>query len=313
MSFMETAMAAVKAAASLLRRDANGIGIMRSVDATRAAAWLREVACAMETACEASASDYDSSQVVMDREVTNHFEANAWNEWAMGMLKKYKLCEGHPPEAFNFDILTTAIDTALHKNLGPKTHREPILKVDDDKLMRDVTISVIGESIRQFGSKYIRAFEYLKQQAVTAKEWQLWALCLMDEHNICEKSALDEEFDVDVAQETIATCYRDLGGEIERQIELRQLNTACPEDYNAYLDGKQVAYLRLRHGSFTVRCPDGGGDVVYSGNPKGDGIFDDDEERQLFLQRVVNAIIKWVKREPEEKLAEFELAGFDNT
>jgi hypothetical protein len=145
MSLLSDAIKTVREAAIMLRAAAGKIGMLRSVDATQAAQWMREVACAMEYSCEALPSDsHERAQVTMDREVTNHFEANAWNEWAMGMLKKYKLCEGHPPEAFNFDILTTAIDTALHKKLGPKEHREPILKGDDDKLMRDVAISVIG-------------------------------------------------------------------------------------------------------------------------------------------------------------------------
>lgn len=53
---------------------------------------------------------------------------------------------------------------------------------------------------------------------------------------------------------------------------------ACPERYDAIdQNGKQIAYLRLRHGSFTVECPDVGGELVYSVCPNGDGIFDDDE------------------------------------
>jgi hypothetical protein len=93
------------------------------------------------------------------------------------------------------------------------------------------------------------------------------------------------------------------------KIELRQLNTACPEDYNAYLDGKQVAYLRLRHGYFSVEAPDREGNVIYSSCPKGDGIFDDDEERTYHLQRAVNAIMRWLRNQEEEKLADFEFAG----
>lgn len=36
-------------------------------------------------------------------------------------------------------------------------------------------------------------------------------------------------------------------------IELRQTCAACPEQYDAYLNGELVGYLRLRHGHFRVR------------------------------------------------------------
>ncbi|MBA5844871.1 hypothetical protein, partial [Escherichia coli] len=51
----------------------------------------------------------------------------------------------------------------------------------------------------------------------------------------------------------------------------------CPEQYEVYLNGQQVAYLRLRHRRFTVQCPDVGGEGVYMSNPQGDGAFDEDE------------------------------------
>ena len=35
---------------------------------------------------------------------------------------------------------------------------------------------------------------------------------------------------------------------------------ACPEQYDAFDGERQVGYLRLRHGHFTVTCPDVGGD-----------------------------------------------------
>ena len=65
---------------------------------------------------------------------------------------------------------------------------------------------------------------------------------------------------------------------------------ACPQQYDAYLDGKQVAYLRLRHGGFTVTVPDVGGELVYAGYPKGDGIFYEDEE-EFFLNEAVDSIL----------------------
>ena len=61
-------------------------------------------------------------------------------------------------------------------------------------------------------------------------------------------------------------------------ISLVQTCGACPEQYDAYdPDGRKVAYLRLRHGYFTVEMPHAGGKRVYSAEPSGDGIFAPDE------------------------------------
>ena len=79
-------------------------------------------------------------------------------------------------------------------------------------------------------------------------------------------------------------------------IELVQTCTACPEQYDAKLNGEQVGYLRLRHGGFTVECPDCGGDLVYEASPLGDGSFQDDE-RGAYLSSAVAAILKWVEEE----------------
>lgn len=68
---------------------------------------------------------------------------------------------------------------------------------------------------------------------------------------------------------------------------------ACPEQYDVTdPDGNQVGYLRLRHGSFRVDCPDAGGETVYTASPRGDGIFDSDE-RLMYLTEAIEAIIKW--------------------
>ncbi|MGE3921087.1 MAG: hypothetical protein AB7F64_09205 [Gammaproteobacteria bacterium] len=67
---------------------------------------------------------------------------------------------------------------------------------------------------------------------------------------------------------------------------------ACPEQYDVTYYDSQVAYLRLRHGNFTVSCPDVGGDLIYKASPKGDGIFDD-SEREFYLRRALTAIREW--------------------
>lgn len=78
---------------------------------------------------------------------------------------------------------------------------------------------------------------------------------------------------------------------------------ACPEQYDV-LDsqGNQVAYLRLRHGSYTVTVPDVCGKVIYQAFPQGDGLFDDDE-RVMYLKESIKRIQRyyinreWVKDE----------------
>lgn len=71
-------------------------------------------------------------------------------------------------------------------------------------------------------------------------------------------------------------------------IKLVQTCGACPEQYDAYLDGKRVGYLRLRHGYFRVECY---GEIVFESYPKGDGCFDIDE-RERYLKHAKRAIME---------------------
>jgi hypothetical protein len=80
-------------------------------------------------------------------------------------------------------------------------------------------------------------------------------------------------------------------------IELKQTCYACPEQYEAFLNGQQVGYLRLRGGYFKVECPDVGDQLVYEANPSGDGIFDNDE-RHYYLDAAKKAIYQWLARTP---------------
>lgn len=67
--------------------------------------------------------------------------------------------------------------------------------------------------------------------------------------------------------------------------------SACPEQYDVFdNNGVQIGYLRLRHGYFRADVPDCGGETVYTTNTKGDGVFDDDDERRLELTRAIAAI-----------------------
>jgi hypothetical protein len=71
---------------------------------------------------------------------------------------------------------------------------------------------------------------------------------------------------------------------------LVQTCSACPEQYDVFDDlGQQVAYFRLRHGGFRVQVPDVGGEEVYHANPKGDGVFYEDE-RVKYLTEAILAV-----------------------
>lgn len=73
------------------------------------------------------------------------------------------------------------------------------------------------------------------------------------------------------------------------KITLVETCYACPEQYDAFFNGKQVGYLRLRHGQFTVDYQVCGGDTIYDASPHGDGRFDDDE-RDYYLDIAKEAI-----------------------
>lgn len=75
-------------------------------------------------------------------------------------------------------------------------------------------------------------------------------------------------------------------------VELKRTCYACPEQYDACMNGKAVGYLRLRHGHFTVSCPNAQGQIVYEAAPKGDGQFEDDE-RDAYLNSGTLAIKRW--------------------
>jgi len=77
-------------------------------------------------------------------------------------------------------------------------------------------------------------------------------------------------------------------------ISLTQTCSACPEQYDAYApDGRQVGYLRLRHGYFSVSMPDAGGAEVYHANPQGDGVFDPGE-RDEYLREARQTIATYL-------------------
>lgn len=62
-----------------------------------------------------------------------------------------------------------------------------------------------------------------------------------------------------------------------QKIELVKTCGACLEQYDAYFNGVEVGYLRLRHGYFRAEH---NGSVVYGSQTIGDGCFDETEREQ---------------------------------
>lgn len=81
-----------------------------------------------------------------------------------------------------------------------------------------------------------------------------------------------------------------------KDIELELTCQACPEQYDAFLNGIKVGYLRLRHGYFRAEYPDCNGLKVYESSPIGDGIFES-HERQKHLKKAKKAIWKAYKKD----------------
>lgn len=73
-------------------------------------------------------------------------------------------------------------------------------------------------------------------------------------------------------------------------LQIKMTCPACPEQYDIFKDGEQVAYFRLRHGVFRVDYPECGGETILEAEPNGDGIFDDNE-RLNHLVRAMRTLL----------------------
>lgn len=84
------------------------------------------------------------------------------------------------------------------------------------------------------------------------------------------------------------------------KVELEMTCEMCPEQYDLVDEyGSCWAYFRLRHGYFTVECPDVGGKLVYQACPDGDGGFTD-YEREGRLKAAMEAVKKHYGWEDED-------------
>jgi hypothetical protein len=81
---------------------------------------------------------------------------------------------------------------------------------------------------------------------------------------------------------------------LDTDIKLVMTCGACPEQYDAFLNGQRVGYLRLRHGYFTVDFPDVDGETVYEAETIGDGCFDA-TEREHHMRCAIAAIEEALK------------------
>jgi hypothetical protein len=86
------------------------------------------------------------------------------------------------------------------------------------------------------------------------------------------------------------------------ELRLVRSSSACPEQYDCFIDNEQAGYFRLRHGRFRVDYPDCGGPTIYSADTKGDGEFEEGE-RAVFLARGLQRCISAWRLGAEKLLA----------
>lgn len=80
---------------------------------------------------------------------------------------------------------------------------------------------------------------------------------------------------------------------MQRTLQIVKTCDYAPEQYDVFDGDKQVGYMRLRWGQFTVHCPDVGGELVYSA-VTGFGSFDSKGQRSHHLALAIAAIEKWI-------------------
>lgn len=96
-------------------------------------------------------------------------------------------------------------------------------------------------------------------------------------------------------------------------IKLVKTCDGCPEQYDAFINGLQIGYIRCRWGEIAVKCPDANGKVVYQSITDGYGALTDDE-RGVQLSACIKAIESWNKRQQEQYLAMTNVVNaLDNT
>lgn len=94
----------------------------------------------------------------------------------------------------------------------------------------------------------------------------------------------------DAAERDDLDAYLDAQG---LRVQLVRTSDACPEQYSLMFAGEEEAYLRLRHGRFTVQVPGPAGEVVFDAEFPADpdkGTFSSEQERQTYLAMALAAV-----------------------
>lgn len=75
-------------------------------------------------------------------------------------------------------------------------------------------------------------------------------------------------------------------------VEFHETCSACPEQYDVYIEGIQVGYVRLRWGRLRCDTPDVGGREVYEHfwDEGSLGCFPNDEERDFHLEQIAQIL-----------------------
>lgn len=85
-------------------------------------------------------------------------------------------------------------------------------------------------------------------------------------------------------------------------LQFERTGYACPEQYDVFDENHhQVGYIRFRWGTLTCCYPDWNGECIYEksvGGPAA-GIFESDEQRDMYLRNIAVAIYKTLDREKE--------------
>ena len=75
-------------------------------------------------------------------------------------------------------------------------------------------------------------------------------------------------------------------------LRLEKTCSMCPEQYDVFLEDRQVGYIRVRWGGMWVSCPRAGGEMVYHNPDVGFG-FLTDKEREELIPLALEKIQAW--------------------
>lgn len=88
----------------------------------------------------------------------------------------------------------------------------------------------------------------------------------------------------------------------EDKLIFKQTCIASPEQYDVYLEGKQVAYIRLRWGYLSVEYPNVNGIVIYHHKFTDEykGSFDTRKERVKYMKIIKYKILEHLEHETQK-------------